>query len=107
VAVEPSVLCAGQTVLKATGGSVPFFSWSPNCLASELLVVGPPSEGNVVKWWVQAPGTGFPSGVTYGQVPSGATPVGPPTAGPFATGTYVSLQDAHGDRVGYTLLPVP
>jgi hypothetical protein len=107
VAVGPPVLCTGPTVLKATGGAVPVFTWSPNCLASELLVVGPPSENNIAKWWIRAPGVGFPSGVTYGQVPTGATPVGPPASGPFAAGTYVSLQDAKGDRIGYALIPAP
>jgi hypothetical protein len=101
----PIVLCNRSVTISVVGSTQPFFTWRPNCLASELLVLGTPtSQGAQAQWWIQS-NQGFPSGVTYGVVPAGAQQYQQAAPAPFPAGSTVNLQDANGDRIGSAPIP--
>jgi hypothetical protein len=103
----PIVLCNRSVTVSVAPFSQPYFTWQPNCLASELLVLGTPtSQGAEALWWIQSD-QGFASGVRYGEVPVGAQQYLQPRSAPFPAGSTVNLQDANGDRIGSAPIPAP
>jgi hypothetical protein len=109
--VGPPTLCNRAVTVSVAGTfGQPLFTWQPNCLARELIVLGPQDNTGAAPalWWIKSPqGQGFPSGVTYGVQPQGTTTFIGPASGPFAAGSTVNIYDDNGDRRGMALLPTP
>jgi hypothetical protein len=69
--------CSGPVALTATAGTVPSFSWTPQCRLAFVLVEAPEGGGDV--WFIFTPGqNALVPPVTYGELPAGAEEIAAP-----------------------------
>ena len=103
--IGPPTLCNRALVVTATGGSQPYFTWQPDCIASERIVLGPSTgQSSPVLWWIRST-PGFTSGITYGTIPVGGTEFLQPAPPPFAAGSTVNVYGNDGNILGSGLIP--
>ena len=69
-----TVLCSTPVEVSVTTAATPRFTWAPQCLVQQVVVLEPiaPSVGGSPERWALQKLSGIASPLAYGQVPVGA-----------------------------------
>ena len=105
--IEPVTPCTSDVAVTATANPLPVVTWSPECGATRVTIVAPPSQGFFTFWNIASPDGQIRPGVRYGQVPSGATEATPAQPLPSGTTVLVGVFGSGNRLIGQTTVRIP